>query len=379
MASSLGVLLCHPSVAAVEDNYVIAVPVRDKALMRVTIGDKTYYDTANGVRISDTRVHLFRVSKELLDREKSYTIHAARVILRLPFTCFSAPEQSYTYSFRPVPPEEGPMHICHISDCHGRRKAPADSAAFFGKDLNLLILNGDIQDYSATIDQILLPYQIASDVTGGEIPVIFSRGNHDLRGAAAEKMSLLYPTANGRSYFYVRLGAFWFLLLDCGEDKRDTHPEYGGTAAYEPWRVEQTEYLHKLAESGVYRDAGIRHRMVISHVPFAIRNLEDCRGEKTPFDIENDIYNEWVRVMNEQIHPELMIAGHFHQTEVVPKDAPRNSRALQCDILIGGKPGSKDEYTSANLTVQDSLCLIAYVNQSGNIVKRDTIDLHIEK
>ena len=137
--------------------------------------------------------------------------------------------------------------------------------------------------------------------------------------------------------------------------------------------------LKKLAESGVYRDAGIRHRMVISHVPFAIRNLEDCRGEKTPFDIENDIYNEWVRVMNEQIHPELMIAGHFHQTEVVPKDAPRNSRALQCDILIGGKPGSKDEYTSANLTVQDSLCLIAYVNQSGNIVKRDTIDLHIEK
>lgn len=365
--------LCHPTVCAVENDYIIAVPVRVPVFMKIQIGEHTYYNAANGVRLSDTRVQLFRVDKPVLDAAGHYTVIYQPVYLRLPFYCAKGTEQTRTYAFRPLR-EQGDIHICHISDTHGRRKPAAQAGAFFGGDLDLLLLNGDIQDFSGTIDQILLPYQIASDITGGEIPVIISRGNHDLRGTAAQQLHRLWPTANGKTYYPVRLGRLWFLVMDCGEDKRDSHPEYSGSVACEPFRREETDFLEAVTDPAVFHPEEIR-RFVVAHMPFSIRNTEPCKGEEAPFDIENERYDHWCRLLNERVKPELFFGGHYHELTVLPNESPRNTRGLDCPILIGGRPGAREAYACTQLVLHEKSATVYFVDQNRQILQRQMIPL----
>ena len=62
------------------------------------------------------------------------------------------------------------------------------AAKAFG-DIDFLILNGDILDHSGDPSKFANIYIICSEITGGNIPVVFSRGNHDLRGNYAEKFA----------------------------------------------------------------------------------------------------------------------------------------------------------------------------------------------
>ena len=121
---------------------------------------------------------------------------------------------------------------------------------------------------------------IAGSVTKAELPVIFSRGNHDTRGIYAENIADHTPTDNGRSYFTVRLGNIWAVVLDCAEDKPDTNPEYGHTICCHEFRIEETEFLKKIAESPdtEYAAPGVKYRLVIVHNPF-------CEPRRSPFDI----------------------------------------------------------------------------------------------
>lgn len=55
--------------------------------------------------------------------------------------------------------------------------------------------------------------------------MFFSRGNHDMRGKLSEKMQTYTLTDNGNSYYSFQIGALWEMVLDCGEDKADSHEE----------------------------------------------------------------------------------------------------------------------------------------------------------
>ncbi|MGN0522426.1 MAG: metallophosphoesterase family protein, partial [Eubacterium sp.] len=266
------------------------------------------------------------------------------------------------------------INICHIADCHGRRKSSSESGKYFNEDLDLLILNGDISHTCSMENQILLNYKIASDITGGHIPVIISRGNHDLRGKKAEKLEYMFPTSNGKSYYTVTIGNMWFLLLDCGEDKVDTHREYHSTVAFHPFREEQTLFLNDVIKKGKYNDDNIKYRFVISHIPFPIRNTESFKNDEKPFDIENEIYNEWCNIINEHIKPQLFISGHLHEIEVVDKADERNTRKICCDILIGSTPAGTDDFISANLTINSNNCSVVFNNKRRSIVKENSIE-----
>lgn len=362
-----GILLANPTVCVVENYYIIAVPVKKKVLMHIEIGGKKFFNHSNGVIITDTCVQMFKVPSGWLNKYKEYMLVFKQIYSRLAYCVTSGPVHTLTYRFKPVEKTEN-INICHISDCHGQRYAPAESGKFFGRELDLLILNGDISGSSERMSQILLSYKIASDITNGEIPVIISRGNHDLRGNKAEYLEKLFPTSNGKSYFTASAGTMRFLVTDCGEDKRDDHPEYGGTAAYHGFRKEETDFLR---EAVVDNDCSVKYRFVISHIPFSIRNTENCKNEGNPFDIENDIYDEWCGLINEFFKPNFFFGGHFHQAEIIKKISDKNSRKICCDILLGGKPLGKNNFISANVTVASDGCTVRFVDKSRKVIKEE--------
>ncbi len=323
-----------PIVFAVGNEYHIMALTRTDVLFRVTVNGKHYYDAENGFLRSHTPVHKVIVPMAELDAAKEYTVSYRRVIERPRNLC--EPE-SVTIPFRPVPTDR-PINIYHISDTHGRVTHPIKSAKDrYGDDIDLLIMNGDIPtDNMGEYSNLTLVYEIAGAITGGQRTVIHSRGNHDTRGYYAEHLKEFVPTANGKFYYTVRVGNIWAMVLDCGEDKADNHEAYGGDFGINvchDFRLEQTQFIKNVIANAKneYEAEGVKYRFIIVHNPFTMKH-------GGIFDIENEIFDEWSKLVGENIKPQLHIVGHIHRAEVYEVGGPLDTRGQTCPVIAGGVP-----------------------------------------
>ena len=230
-----------PAVFAVGTDYQIMVQVTRESMFWVKVGDKCYYDESNGILRSLSEHHRAIVPMAELDKAGKYTVCVHPLIERKPYYTETEPVQEFEFEFHPVP-AEGPVRAYHISDAHNRIEEPLRAARVFG-DIDFLILNGDVIDHSGDPSKFSNIYEICSELTGGHIPTIFSRGNHDMRGNYAERFAEYTPNQQGRTYYTFRLGRIWGILMDCGEDKPDGGIEYGGTICCHVFRLRQTEYI----------------------------------------------------------------------------------------------------------------------------------------
>jgi hypothetical protein len=319
------------------------------------------------VRVSDAPVQRFTVPQAALDAAGAYTLVYTALFTRGAYSCRKGRTARQTFSFKPIP-REGEVRAYVVADSHGRSREAVAAASFFGEGLDLLILNGDVAPQSETADEALTIFDVAFAVTGGRVPCLLTRGNHELRGAWAAPLTEMLPSADGRPYYTVSLGPLRFVVLDCGEDKPDDHREYSGTAAFHAFRLEETAFLERFAreEAADFAD-GARHRLVLSHIPFTRRD----RGD---FDIEDTLYTRWAELLNEAYAPQLYIAGHLHRAALYD-DGTENERGLRCPLLIAGRLiGPKEtgtgehEYIGAALTFRDGGVHIAFTDKNRTIV-----------
>jgi hypothetical protein len=350
-----------PAVYAVGREYQILVPVACETLMWVQVGDRCYYDDSNGILRSNVTTHRMTVPMEELDRAGRYTVCFRRMIQRKPYCSETGEIEYYESPFSPLP-AEGPLRIYHISDSHNRVEGPVAAARYFGDKPDLLILNGDIPNHSGEISYLTTIHQIASEITDGERPVVFSRGNHDTRGIYAENIADHTPTRGGYSYFSFRLGSLWGLVLDCGEDKPDDHAEYGNTICCADFRRRETDYIQEIIRNAKdeYEAEGVTNRLVISHNPFT-QNYEP------PFDIENETYSRWARLMREHVKPQLALHGHVHQCRVSLPGCEFDQRGQACPVICGSRPEG-DRFIGCALTLDESGCRVVFNDDRGEVV-----------
>lgn len=347
-----------PVVYAVGRNYQIMVPVSCETLMWVAVGDRCYYDDSNGILRSAVTTHRMTVPMDELDRAGRYTVCFRRIIERKPYFSETGDIEYYESSFRPI--RQAPINIYHIADAHNRVEQPVAAGSWFGERLDLLILNGDIPNHSGDINNFTAIHRIASELTRGEIPIVFSRGNHDTRGIFAEKIADHTPTDNGRSYFSFRLGHLWGLVLDCGEDKPDTNAEYGNTICCADFRRRETDFLRSIVANSEQEFAapGVTNRIVIAHSPFSQRF-------SPPFDIETDTYSTWLSLLREYIHPQLMLCGHTHRCYITPVGGERDALGQACPVVVASRPEKDGPFWGGALTLSPDGCLVTFTNSDG--------------
>lgn len=342
----------NPTVCAVGKNYQIMIVLDYDALVSVRIGQNVYYNHSNGIRISSAGVHRISVPITELDRECSYTVIIQKMVERCTYFPKTEPEIEMKYNFKPIS-KESDINIYHLADVHGMGKEAIGAAKYIGKDLDLLIMNGDISSSSDTFEDMTLVYIIASEITKGEIPCVISRGNHDLRGFGAERLAEYMPGDNGKSYYTFTLGCIWGILIDTGEDKNDDHPEYGGTVCCHNFRLEQDEMIKKVIENASleYAKEKIKYKFIISHVPFTFK-------EKEPFDIERELYSSWAKLMRDNINPSLMLCGHTHEAVISECGSEYDDLGQPCTVVVGSelKKGNDGKDILAG----------AYINLSGD-------------
>ena len=365
------ILKCLPAVFAVKNEYQIFTAFDCAALVKVRVGGEEFYDDSNGILRSNSNIHHVSVPIELLDKEKEYTIIYNKIIERKPYFPTSEGEKTLTIPFRPVGKDD--LNIYLISDTHNLVDEPIRCGEYFGDKLDLLVLNGDIPNHSGDIKYFDSIYEIAGAITRGQCPVIFARGNHDARGIHAEEFVHYTPNANGKTYYTFRLGSIWGLVLDCGEDKLDDNEEYGGTVCFHNFRLAETKFLKQVAVSEQYKAEGIKHRLVICHIPFTHRPAQQL------FDIEDDIYCEWASILRDSIKPTLMLCGHLHAPQISPVGGRLDARGQACPLIAAGKPEkSKDApaaYQGCAITLGDNQARVIFNHSSGSILLDETISL----
>lgn len=354
-----------PAVFAVGRDYQIMVEVKRSSLFWVRVGKENYYDAAGGVMRSLSNFHRVTVPMEALDAAGEYTVCVRPVYRRRPYHPKTGKTEEKTFPFHPVPREN--VRLYHIADTHNRVEEPIRAAKAFGK-IDLLVLNGDVIDHSGSLRKFRNFYQISGALTGGSVPVVFSRGNHDMRGKFAERFSEFTPCWNGNSYYSFRLGQIWGVVLDCGEDKRDDHPEYGGTAACHPFRLRQTTFLKDLIQNAgeEYEAPGVETRLVICHVPFT-------QKDEPPFDIEEPVYREWTRLLREEIRPDLMLCGHTHEAEIRSPGSPKDTYGQPCPVVIGAAFDGRKYWTGCGLILRKDSAEAVLTDSDGNVLWSDTI------
>ncbi|MCM1194363.1 MAG: metallophosphoesterase [Corallococcus sp.] len=296
-------------VYAVEDDYQIVFSTNDHSIAWVEIDGEKYYDLYAGSMKSKDLVHKITVPQKELDEAKHYKICAQTMIYRGPFGGYKgAKVLSKEYDFRPVNLDDGLVYYT-MTDVHGARKGAVNAASSV-KDMDFLIILGDSysmidSEYDAQFTNLL-----ANDVTKGEFPVIYARGNHEIKGEYAEDLYKYVGSKNGNYYYDFELagGKVYGITLDLGEDHTeganddDGWWEYYGTDVYSQYRNDQTEFLRDIAENKKDKYLNSEYTVVCCHIPIQFVN-----SRKNNIGIKA----EWTEILNE-IKPDLCVYGHQH-------------------------------------------------------------------
>ena len=288
----------RPVVYAVEDEYQIVFSTSDNAIGWVNIGGKEYYDLYAGSMKSADKVHKITVPQSVLDNAKSYTVCAQQMIYRGPFGGYLGEMRTQHYAFRPVDSSDG-LNYFALSDVHEAVDA-AIAAATSRDDTDFIVLLGDLVSMVETEKDVQLANELAFKITKGEIPVIYARGNHEIKGEYGERMHK-YVGAKGEDFYYtVTLGQDVFcVVLDMGEDHEDDWWEYYGTAQFDLYRAEQTRMLENILEEKLYEN--YRYRLALCHIP-----IQHVDNKFETFK------NDWTKLLN-RMDIDMCLSGHKHE------------------------------------------------------------------
>lgn len=358
--------LYGPTVFVVEDEYQIIYHTNLEGLAWVEIDGVKYYDEYAGIIKSETPHHNIAVPMEVLDKAKSYTINFAPVYQRKPYSPTAGRTVSETYNFRPVDTSDG-VQIYTIADPHSVTDLCSNAAKYYGDKLDLLVLCGDILSESTSLQKMYDIAIIAKNVTNGEIPVVYARGNHEIRGEASEFIDDYIGTANGNPYFTFRLGNIWGVVLDCGEDKADSHVEYGGMIAFDNFRNQQTEFLKEIVANAdsEYNAEGVEYRIAVCHVPFPI---------KEDYPPSPDIFREWTALCS-QMDLDIMITGHHHSIAIKEPGliTPQQNFYVVVTSRSNRQVGEGEDaymmYTGTAIDITEETVTVTFTDDKLNVVE----------
>ena len=269
-------------------------------------------------------MHKITVPQYVLDEAKGYTVCYQQMIYRGPFGGYLGEQMEKNYNFRPVDSSDG-LNYFSLSDVH-EAVGPAITAATSRSDTDFVVLLGDIVSMVETEKDVQLANELAFGITRGEIPVIYARGNHEIKGEYAEELYKYVGSKNQQYAYTVTLGDddVFAVVLDLGEDHEDDWWEYYGTAQFDLYRQEQTEMLEQILAEGDYEN--YNYRMMVCHIPVV---YVDKNGYFETFR------NEWTELLN-KMDLDMGLSGHKHvMWPLIPGWAETNTTLVYNDAYSG--------------------------------------------
>ena len=296
---SINKITYKPVVYAVEDNYQIVFSTNSEATAWVEVDGTCYYDAYNGSTKTFSKIHKVEVPMAALDTAKEYTVHTQRTIYAGPFGGWLGRDISLTSKFKPVNTADGIQYLS-FSDVHMNYRQAAKTASFI-ENYDFLVLAGDLISDVETFDDANFNNLVAYTITKGEIPVVYARGNHDVKGRYAEVLHKFVGAKDDKFYYNFYFDNVYGLVLDIGEDHDDDWWEYYGTSHYDEYRADQVAFLNE--EIAKHEYDHYAYHLAICHIPPVFVNYRHNH---------EDIKAEFTSLLN-QMDIDMFLCGHQHE------------------------------------------------------------------
>lgn len=329
------------AVYAVGDEYQIVWTTRAKGIGWVEIGGQCYYDEYSGAKRSKERVHKVTVKQDILDSAGEYTVKSRAILSEQGFSGLLGYTVKSHYKFRPVDASDG-IQAYAVSDTHDYNGIVKKTAAYYGDKLDFIVMAGDAVSFLYTETDLARILKLCNLLTNGERPVVFARGNHEVKCEGAENLHR-YVGANGESFYYTfRMKNVWGVVLDMGEDHADDWYEFYDTAIYDGYRQRQVEFLDEIIENKAleYGNEGVEYRIGVCHTPTAFTSYSMPYSYDALVAI-NDRLN--------QMKLDVMINGHYHEVFAV-ESGYEAGRVLTYDKKYDNSSDGKPLYLATGAT-----------------------------
>jgi endonuclease/exonuclease/phosphatase family metal-dependent hydrolase/Icc-related predicted phosphoesterase len=196
---------------------------------------------------------------------------------------------------------------------------------------DIVIFNGDcIADVQTEAIAVNTISYYSRGIGADRVPSIYLRGNHETRGAYSPFLWNLLGLMNGHSYGAFNIGDTRLVLLDCGEDKPDSHWVYYGLNDFTQFRKDQAEFLKKEVASKEFKNA--TKRVLIHHIP--VYGMRD--------ESYNPCLDEWGGILAKAPF-DISLNAHTHQYKHIPKGTEGNN----FPVVIGG--GSNERSATVSI------------------------------
>ncbi len=320
----------------------------------------TVYDEENGIVRTDDNIHTVRIPMEHLDAAKSYTVHTAEVVSRNGFDIKLGSSSEVSSSFRGYEGQEE-IKFAFISDTHltaankqtmASAKNAVDNYMGGTKEVDMIVLNGDISNNMPNEEDFDLILEIANTVSEGIIPVLYVRGNHECRGAFAQKLYkyLVYDTAE--FYCQFDFGPISCFVSDIGEDKEDDHEEYGGLNDMDHYLTEQLRWFE--GQEGYSNDS--TYHLAISHSP----------------QLVDRFINEELGTIFSTMRTDVLICGHSHNS-VFYNANYGNKNKLKFPVVHDGGHNNNQTMRTLMVTFSNDTYNFVALSDTGSEIFNESI------
>lgn len=260
------------------------------------------------------------------------------------------------YSVRTLGSGEETTRFAIGNDFHDK---PELLTQLFSKDIitpaayDFVLYNGDMvssfESEERLVSSVITP-SVAQFAT--EVPLFFSRGNHETRGAEATTYADYFPTTTGAPYYTFSDGPALFIVLDGGEDKPDSDIEYHDLVRYDTYREKEAKWLKSVVESEQFKAATVK--IVIIHIP----------PKSSGWHGEAEIARLFVPILN-QAGIDAMFCGHIHKYRFSEANDPEYG----CNFPIVCLPNR----VRADVEVSKEKIIYSITNAEGNITNNEIL------
>lgn len=352
------------TVFAVDDTYQIAFATSHKSTGEVTVGNKTYYDISNGQK-NVRKLHKIVIPAEELDSARSYSITTQSVVQNTAYLPTKGAKITKSYTFRPADESDG-LQIYNLSDTHEVIEGPANAASYFGGKLDMLILNGDIINDLSSEYQISLIYKLAHRITGGSIPVVYSRGNHECNGYLAAELGKFVGSADRGMYYTVKVGSSLSLLvLDTNNDMSDDNALISPIASFDTIRKQQSKWLE-----GMQGWNDCEYNLVIAHMAYPLAGYTSDASH----------WGGWAKELISLTKDcDLALCGHSHRTDYFGANEGENTApfpvvrgSIRSNRRTHGEGVSVFEFTGTAIELKGGTINIKFTNAKKQVLSEKT-------
>ena len=308
-----------PTVFVIGDEYEILLYANSKGLFSLKVGKEDFYERNSGVLSTEKCYARIRIKQHILDRKKEYTVVFRESIKRREFFPKLYKEETETFVFKALEKEDD-IHIYQISEINDKYDIALKTATRFAKEIDLYIINGDLGSMNSEND-ILEKIKFVGELSGGRIPVIFTRGEKEARGRFAEYYTDYFPNNEKKTYYAFSLGVLNGVVLDCGEDREDSFTDYklmkkvhantpevfNKTVNFHEYRKREVEFLQRV-------DFGDNNKITfaISHICPAM----PTEKKDSDYDIERVTYFNFNKEL-ERLKVKFMLSSHLRKNYVI--------------------------------------------------------------